>query len=99
MNKPCKYCENGLYFLGKSYQCSESNECDKFRKYNNHLESKRMFLQGDEIKTADELDKQTWVFMNGKIKHIKIIYNIQYGIILTWLDRGMIRYAIRKEGK
>lgn len=97
MNKPdCAKCrhDNEAEFAESAFGKCET--CSPMIKYEAWLESKRKFVVGDKILNFDHLLGQNWVMYNGRAKHISFVLNNQFGVVLNWINGGLLRYAIRK---
>lgn len=96
---PCRYCSSALEHKGKhhmSYSGKECSKCEYIVEHKKYLESKRMFEEGEQITSLDELLKQTWVMWYHSTKHIEVIKNNTINTVLKWLEVGAIRKAIRR---
>ena len=97
---PCRYCSSAYEHKGKHYP-SFSNSCEEctyITEHKKYLQSKRMFEEGEQITTLDELLKQTWVMWYHSTRHIEVIKNNKINTVLKWLEVGAIRKAIRRSG-
>ena len=97
---PCRYCSSAYERKGKHYPSFSNScgECTYITEYKKYLQSKRMFEEGEQITTLDELLKQTWVMWYHSTKHIEVIKNNTINTVLKWLEVGTIRKAIRRSG-
>lgn len=98
---PCQYCPMAFEWKGRrttSIFNPYCRECIPYREHQAFLESKRMFASGDPIRSLDELLEQTWVMFNGRVKHIEVIKSAAMRTVLGWLQNGLLRKAIKKEG-
>ena len=98
---PCRYCALSWKHNDKHYPSYElpCAECENIKNHRAYLESKRMFEEGDPIKSLDELMKQEWVMWYHRTRHIEVIKHTQMATVLNWLDRGAFHMAIRKESE
>ena len=55
-----------------------------------------MFGKGDRITTLDELKEQEWVIWHEQTKHIKVIMNFPFVMVITQLNSGNFYKAIKK---
>ena len=97
---PCRYCSSAYEHKGKHYPSFSNScgECTYITEHKKYLQSKRMFEEGEQITTLDELLKQTWVMWYHPTKHIEVIKNNTINTVLKWLEVGAIRKAIRRKG-
>ena len=95
---PCRYCSSAYEYKGKHYPSFSNScgECTYITEHKKYLQSKRMFEEGEQITTLDELLKQTWVMWYHSTKHIEVIKNNTINTVLKWLEVGAIRKAIRR---
>ena len=95
---PCRYCSSAYEHKGKHYPSFSNScgECTYITEHKKYLQSKRMFEEGEQITTLDELLKQTWVMWYHSTKHIEVIKNNTINTVLKWLEVGAIRKAIRR---
>ena len=63
---------------------------------------KRKYRQGKQITSLDELVKQDFVYMNGKITHRGWVQGWQVGYVMRCIKNGWLYYAVKvsetKEG-
>ena len=101
MKKPdCQKCleDNRADFISSPFgKFGKCNTCDRIKKYNTYLSNKRLFTEGEAIKSIDELLKQEWVLINGRGRHIKVILNMQFATVIRWLENGYLKEAVRKD--
>ena len=97
---PCRYCSSAYEHKGKHYPSFSNScgECTYITEHKKYLQSKRMFEEGEQITTLDELLKQTWVMWYHSTRHIEVIKNNTINTVLKWLEVGAIRKAIRRSG-
>ena len=95
---PCRYCSSAYEYKGKHYPSLSNScgECNYIIEHKEYLQSKRMFEEGEQITTLDELLKQTWVMWYHSTRHIEVIKNNTINTVLKWLEVGAIRKAIRR---
>lgn len=96
---PCRYCVASIERKGR-HSPSFTVECQqcKYRKeYEEHLDSKRMFVPGEVITTLEELLKQEWVIWYGYTKHVEIFRSMQIRVVEMFIRNGAFRKAIRRE--
>lgn len=96
---PCRYCAlsfeyKGRHTSGGGQKCAE---CENFKKHKEYLHTQRKFIEGEPITRLEELLKQEWVMWYHTTRHIEVIKHAQLATVLTWLERGAFRKAIRKE--
>ena len=96
---PCRYCSSAYEYKGKHYPSFSNScgECTYITEHKKYLQSKRMFEEGEQITTLDELLKQTWVMWYHSTRHIEVIKNNKINTVLKWLEVGAIRKAIRRK--
>lgn len=106
MFKPCTGCDFALetnrkktkQFLPWSKECFT---CEKYKRYLKYLESRRKYVKGDVIKSLDDFqkhfDKNGLVFVGDKIYSMGWVCSWQYRMIVDYIRRGIIRYAIKKK--
>lgn len=95
---PCRYCALSTEYKGRhspswKEQCAE---CESYKKHKEYLQSKRMFEKGERITTLDELKEQEWVIWHEQTKHIKVIMNFPFAMVITQLNNGNFYKAIKK---
>ena len=95
---PCRYCSSAYEHKGKHYPSFSNScgECTYITEHKKYLQSKRMFEEGEQITTLDELLNQTLVMWYHSTRHIEVIKNNTINTVLKWLEVGAIRKAIRR---
>lgn len=58
---------------------------------------KRKYKPGDVIGSLDDLIRQDFIFMNGKVYHRGFFLSWSIHFILNSLGNGCLRYAVREE--
>jgi hypothetical protein len=58
---------------------------------------KRKYRKGDKITSLDELVKQEFVYVHGKITHVAWAKSWQVSLALMYIERGSIYYAEKIE--
>ena len=107
MNKPCAKCDfaNVVYFgNGKAqYFCSPTNRCncEKYRKYEDYLESRRQYRRGDRVKSISEYltlkeQGQTFFYFHNSIRHFAALESMQFRTLGKMIQNGFIYRAERK---
>ena len=105
MKKPCNGCQHAYAqwpnLKNKGYTPSlwldECCSCEKIKKYNDYLESRRKYSKGDVITDIAELcrrcDEDKFVYWNNKILHKGFVYSWQLHMIMMSLKQGCFRVA------
>lgn len=99
---PCRYCALAFEYKGKhscSYSCAECAKCENLKAHREYLQSHRKYVPGDEISDLSELLEQEWVMWSGSTRHIEVIKSMQLRTVLSFLERGAFKKAIRKESE
>lgn len=98
---PCRYCALSFEYKGRHSRsgCQKCTKCEKFKKHKEYLQSQRKFIEGELITSIEELLQQEWVMWYHTTRHIEVIKHAQLATVLTWLERGAFRKAIRKESE
>ena len=96
---PCRYClksfdNNARHIPSFATECMHCKYREEHEKY---LQSKRMYIPGEQIFSESQLNKCTYVFWNGKPTHIEVIRSLQYRIILRFLRERRLREAVKRE--
>ena len=107
MKKPCNSCEYALWYSTRKTQSAQPSyksackECEKYKQYEQFLESRRKYKQGDLIRSLDvldhELEKTRFVYMHGKIYHAGWITSLQYRFLRNCVHNNCVYCAVRKE--
>lgn len=97
---PCRKCPHSIELKGKRHPRYNSvcGECEEIVKHRNYLKTQRKFIEGEKIKSIEELLKQEWVMWFHTTKHISVFKNMQLKSVLKFLDNGAFHYAIKKCG-
>lgn len=61
------------------------------------MSGKRKYEKGDKIISLEELDKQEFVYLNGKVYHEGFWKSWAYRMVTTQLERGNFYKAVKKE--
>lgn len=105
MVKPCTGCDFALKLNRKKTKQfvpgdGECSTCEEYKRYLRYLESRRKYVKGDAIKTLDNfqkhIDENGLVFVGDKIYNYGWIASWQYRMIVDYIRKGIIRYAIKK---
>lgn len=98
---PCRYCALSLCLNGKHSPRfnKKCGECANLKKHKAYLLQQRKFVEGEPITSLDELLQQEWVMWYHSTKHIEVFKHMQLNSVLTFLERGAFRKAIRKESE
>lgn len=104
MNKPCRGCRKAVHASrnGKEYWnlTAGCENCEKYRKYQDYLESRRKYRHGKKITTINELiacmDKTNYVYWRHKILHRGFVCSWQLQMILNSLRAGVFYEAVIK---
>lgn len=72
---------------------------DKIIKYYEQLDKRKKYVQGEPIKTLDELLAEKLVYFFGTVKSIEIIKSLQLRIVLMWLNENIFFKVINKNKK
>lgn len=98
---PCRYCALSICLNGKHYPRfnDKCGECENLKKHKEYLLGQRKFVEGEQITSLDELLHQEWVMWYHNTKHIEVFKHMQLCSVLTFLERGAFRKAIRKESE
>lgn len=99
MNKPCSKCDKSIHFSDKIYSCKNIWQCEKYKKYQKYLDSKRKYIAGEPIYTIDDLLSNKLVWFNDKPVNICVITNNQFAVVMSWLSRGILKTCVLKEEK
>lgn len=95
---PCRNCEEAFVYKNihmPGWDCRFG--CEKYKKHQLFLESKRIFKKGERIKNIKELLESEWVMWGDKPRHIEVIKRMQLTTILRFIELGYFNKAIRKE--
>lgn len=98
---PCRYCALSVNYKDRHFPSrkKECSECEPYQKHKEYLQSKRKFVEGEQITTIEELLQQEWVMWYHTTKHIEVFKHMQLTNVLNWLERGAFRKAVRKESE
>lgn len=97
-NNPCRNCEDSFVYKNRhnpGWNCRF--DCEKHKKHEEYLESKRIFKAGDIINSLEELLNEEWVMWGVTTRHIEVIKCMQLRSVLKFIRLGYFRKAIRKE--
>ena len=114
MQKPCNKCEHSKHYKmpkgkeryypqhfgnAKHYFCSA---CEKYKKYQAYLESKRQYTKGDYITSVDEFEErnrngESLFYWNNCIRHYGWLCSMQFRCLVRAIQNGHIRAAIKKD--
>lgn len=86
MKNPCKLCEK-----------SDCYKCEERLKYEKHLEQKRKYKMGDNIKSFDDCLNQEFIYIWRKIYHRGWFMSFQVNLLNNLIKRNLVNYAIKKE--
>lgn len=112
MNKPCNKCEHSMNYktlkgnkryspklFGNTKQfCAD---CEEYKKYQEYLESKRQYVQGDYITSIDEFversrNGESLFYWNNCIRHYGWLCSMQFRCLVNAIQNYHIRAAIKK---
>lgn len=97
---PCRNCKSALNYKGRhlpGWDCQR--DCEKRKKHEEYLKSKRVFTQGEPIRTLDELLNQEYVMWGRSPRHIEMIKSLQLRTVLNFLENGWFFNAVKKESE
>jgi len=78
--------------------CDEcSNDAEKIKKYYEKLEKRRKYTKGELITNFDELLKQEFIYVHGKIYHIGWVKSWRIQMAETYLIRNEVHKAVKKQ--
>lgn len=113
MQKPCNKCEfSGTYPISNNridHYCAKyfsnqakRNQCEKYAKYDEYLESRRQYCQGEPIKSIEEYlalkaSGESLFYFRDSIRHYKVIESLQFRVFVSFLNHGYICKAIKKQ--
>lgn len=95
---PCRNCEKSFVYKNRhtpGWDCRF--DCEKYKKHENYLESKRTFEAGETITSLEELLNEEWIMWGRSPRHIEVIKCMQLASVLRFIGLGYFRKAIRKE--
>lgn len=77
-------------------------DCEKRKKYEEYLESRRQYRQGEPIKSVDEYfhlkeNGESLFYFRDSIRHYKVIESLQFRTFMSFLNHGYICRAIKKQ--
>jgi len=112
MNKPCNKCEYAYSYQYKSgnvrYYARDfgekakiCRECEKYKKYNEYLESRRRYYKGEPIKSVEEYlalkaKGETMFYLRDAIRHYGWIESLQFHTFMGFMNHGTICRANKK---
>lgn len=107
MRKPCSDCdkreEHFCYSRRGIFGCDiiTASSCDRYKKYQNQLESRRQYTKGETIKSILEFSEyikdNSYVFWRDKVKHISWLISLQYRVLQNLINQGFISKAIKRK--
>jgi len=113
MQKPCNKCKCAYSYKTPSGQTryDSSNwgivgevcrECEKRKKYDEYLESRRQYRQGEPIKSVDEYfhlkeNGESLFYFRDAIRHYGWIESMQFRAFISFLNHGYICRAVKKQ--
>ena len=112
MQKPCNKCEHSYSYKVPSGQTRYDyqmwgdhkeicRDCEKRKKYEEYLESRRQYRQGEPVKDLYEYfslikNGETLFYWRGAIRHYRILESLQFRTFVDLIRRGSIYRAIKK---
>ena len=95
---PCRNCKNAFIHKNRHLPGWECKcHCEKYKKHQEYLESKRIFKVGDRITSLEELLHQEWVMWGKTPRHIEVIKRFQLLTVLRFIELGYFYKAVKKE--
>lgn len=102
MNKPCSDCPNAVRLEGRKkvrFVCKDwerKAHCDEFTRYQDWLESRRLYRKGPPIKSFDEFLSYDLVWMFGKPLPQAVAANASVYTVKRMIEAGTVCRCIRK---
>ena len=114
MQKPCNKCEQSVCFTtlkGKKRYYPHPfgyakmmfcDDCEKYKKYQEYLESKRQYIKGDYITSIDEFEErnkngEVLFYWNDCIRHYGWLCSMQFRCLARAIQNYHVRAAIKKD--
>ena len=101
MNKPCTRCRFNDSSHARYPLCTEIRDCPRYKKYNDYLESKRMYKVGCPILSVYEFEQYIifnhYVFWNQRLWHTSAIMCLQYRTLRNIIQTGLLYSAVKKD--
>lgn len=112
MQKPCNKCDLASSYTYKSGKTryyphifgdyrQVCCDCEKHKKYEEYLESRRKYREGESVKGLDEYfslieNGETLFYWRGDIRHYRVLESLQFRTFVDLIRRGSIYRAIKK---
>lgn len=113
MQKPCNKCENSSSYILPSgttryypqtfgYYAIKCRECEKYKKYEEYLQSRRKYLMGKPIKSLEEYfalkeKGESLFYWRGAIRHFKVLECLTFSTFVDLINHGNLYRAIKKQ--
>jgi len=92
----CVICHKEKEYVISKFCDDCANDEEKLKKYYEGLEKRRKYAKGELIHSFDELLKQKFVYVHGKIYHIGWVKSWQINMAENYLKRNEVYQAIKK---
>ena len=101
MKHPCKECPYAEHHprgkTGKQhYHTCTKGGCEKKEKYHEYRISTRKYIQGEPIKSIEELLGEEMIYIFGVPRHIQYVKQLSIALILNQIRFGRVNKAIKK---
>ena len=94
----------GLYkFVDKKLKYdTPCRDCEKRKKYDEYLESKRRYVQGEQIKSVQEYldlkrNGETLFYWRDSIRHFGWLESLQFRVLAHSIENGFVCKAVLKQ--
>lgn len=63
------------------------------------IKGKAVYREGERITSLDELAKQEFIYVRGKLTHCGLFMSWQFRMTMQYIERGCLRYAVKAKTK
>lgn len=94
----------GFYkFVNGKLNCdTPCRDCEKHKKYNEYLESRRRYVKGEPVKSVNEYLKlkhngETLFYWRDSIRHFGWLESLQFRVLANSIENGCLYKAVLKQ--